>query len=301
MQKLAIYSLTFRQKNTLIGWSFVLPAVGLLSVFGIGSIAYVLYLSLLRWNLIDPTPTFVGLANYNQLLHSTSFLHAILRTLFYLVVSTGITLPLSLFLAVLLHEPFRGVRIFRALFFIPYVAPTVASAIAWSWLFEPHHGLINYFLRVFHMPAQPWLGSPNQAMLVIILLYVWQFTGYFIVLFLNGLQNVPVPLYEAAQMDGANRWQQFYRVTLPMITPTLFFVMTMSIIFSFLSFDQVYVLTNGGPADSTTTIIYYLFLQGFQFFHIGIAAAVAVLLLLFLAVITYLQFKGESKWVHHQM
>ncbi|PWI57831.1 carbohydrate ABC transporter permease [Sulfoacidibacillus thermotolerans] len=301
MQRLTPRQLGYGQYNTLIGWLFVAPAVVLLGVFGIGSIGYVMYLSLLRWNLINPHPVFVGLANYVELLHSQSFLHAIVRTFIYFVATTGITLPLSLLFAVLLNGPSRLFKFLRAIFFIPYVAPTVASSISFSWLFEAHHGLINWGLRLFGLTPQPWLSNPSQAMFVIVLLYVWQFTGYFIILFLNGLQNVPQPLYEAATIDGATPWQQFYHITFPLITPTLFFVITMSIVFSFLSFDQVYVLTGGGPANSTTTLIYYLFLQGFQFFHIGVAAAVAILLFLFLGIVTYVQFRGESKWVHHQM
>jgi ABC-type sugar transport system permease subunit len=288
-------------RTTLTGWAFVFPASLLLGVFGIGSVGYVGYLSLLKWNLINPVPQFVGFLNYAQLFADSNFWAAVWRTLFYLVGTTAIIMPLSLALALLLRDRLYANRIFRSLFFLPYVVPTVASAIAWSWLFEAHHGLVNMFLRMFHLPPQPWLSSPSEALLVIMLLYIWQFTGYFVILYLNGLQSVPQHLYESAAIDGAGGWQKFWHITLPMITPTTFFILTMSIIFSFLSFDQVYVLTEGGPAQSTTTIIYYLFQEGFQFFDIGRAGATAMVLFAFLLLVTFLQFKGESRWVHHQM
>lgn len=288
-------------RTTLTGWAFVLPAGLLLFIFSIGSVGYVGYLSLLKWNLINPTPQFVGFLNYALLFSDVNFWDAALRTILYFIGTTVIILPLSLVLALLLQDRMHANRIFRSLFFLPYVVPTVASAIAWSWLFEAHHGLVNMFLRMFHLSPQPWLSSPGEALIVIMLLYIWQFTGYFVILYINGLQSVPRHLYESAAMDGAGGWQKLWHITLPMITPTTFFILTMSIIFSFLSFDQVYVLTQGGPAQSTTTIIYYLFQEGFQFFDIGRAGATAMVLFVFLLLITFLQFKGESRWVHHQM
>ncbi|MCY0889087.1 MAG: sugar ABC transporter permease [Alicyclobacillaceae bacterium] len=292
---------SFRAKNEMAGWLFVLPTLILVGVFGIGAILYVLYLSLLQWNLISPIRKFVGLRNYVELLHDSGFLHAFLRTMLYLLGTTGITVPLALFIAVLIAKKFHGARLFRTVFFVPYVVPTVASAVTWSWLFNSNFGFVNVVFRWLGLPPQPFLNSFSEALFVIILLYVWQFTGYFVVLFVNGLQGVPQHLYEAADVDGASAWQKFWRITLPMISPTTFFVLTVSLIFSFLSFDQIYVLTEGGPANSTTTLIYYLFEQGFQFFHIGLASAMSIVLLLLLLTLTYLQFRGESKWVHHQM
>ncbi len=288
-------------RTTITGWAFVLPTILLLGIFGIGSVGYVGYLSLLKWNLINPIPQFVGFQNYISVFSDVNFWDAVGRTILYLVGTTVIILPLSLVLALLLQDRLNANRIFRSLFFLPYVVPSVASAIAWSWLFEAHHGLVNMFLRMFHLSPQPWLSSPGEALIVIMLLYIWQFTGYFVILYLNGLQSVPRHLYESAAIDGAGGWQKLWHITLPMITPTTFFILMMSIIFSFLSFDQVYVLTQGGPAQSTTTIIYYLFQEGFQFFDIGRAGATAMVLFAFLLLITFLQFKGESRWVHHQM
>ncbi len=293
--------LTAKRQNTAIGWLFVLPVLLLLGIFSLGSVGYVAYLSLLKWNLITPNPQFIGFTNYSQLFTDNYFWGAVSRTFLYLIGTTVVILPLSFFLAWLLQDRLRASRFFRGLFFLPYVVPTVASAIAWSWLFDGNHGLINLFLRMFHLPAQPWLSNPNEALFVIMLLYIWQFTGYFVVLYINGLQAVPTHVYESAMIDGATTWQKIWHITLPLITPTTFFILTMSIIFSFLSFDQVYVLTQGGPAQSTTTIIYYLYQEGFQFYDIGRSGATAMVLFIFLIFITFLQFKGESKWVHHQM
>ncbi|QRF22812.1 sugar ABC transporter permease [Alicyclobacillus sp. TC] len=295
------FQFPYRWKRELTGWLFVLPTTFFVSLFGVGAILYVLYLSFLQWNLIDPVKKWVGFHNYQLILQDSSFWQSVFRTLLYLIGTTGITVPFALFIAVCMNKTFHGVRLFRTIFFMPYVVPTVASAVVWFRFFSSSDGLMNAIFRLFGLPPQGWLSNYHEALWVIVLLYVWQFTGYFAILFLHGLQNVPDSLYEAAAVDGSTPFLTFWKITLPMISPTTFFVVTVSFIFSFLSFDQIYVLTEGGPADSTTTLVYDLFEQGFEFFHIGIASAMSIFLFLFLLGLTYLQFRGESKWVHHQM
>lgn len=293
--------MTMRKQNTLMGWLMVIPALSLVGLFVIGSLGYVFYLSFFRWNLIDAHPVFVGLQNYLLILKDSAFRHAVWRTFIYMLGTTGLTLPLSLLLALFLNKPMRGVHLLRSIIFIPYIIPAVSAAIAWAWLLEPNFGLVNYMLRLLGLPAYSWLSMTNSALLSLILIYVWQFTGYFTMLFLSGLQSIPETLYEAVRVDGGSAGVQFLHITLPMLSPTIFFNLMMSLIFSCQSFDQIYVLTGGGPADSTTTVLFYLFKQGFQFFHIGNAAAVSVMMFIFLFLITYLQFWGAEKWVHHQM
>jgi multiple sugar transport system permease protein len=292
---------SYKFQKFIIGWLFVLPTFGLLSVFVLGSIGYVGYLSFHRWNLISPHPTYVGIQNYLDLWKDQEFLHSVSRTVLYMLGTTGLILPISLLFALLLRKPIRGIPIFRAMVFLPYILPAVSASIAWGWLMEPHFGLINYLLQKIGVSGSTWLSHPKTALMSLVLIYLWQFTGYFTMLFLSGLQNIPESLYEAVEVDGGSWWAKFWHVTLPMLTPTLFFTLTMSIIFSFQSFDQIFVLTGGGPADSTTTVVFYLYKQGFQYFHIGNAAAISILMLCFLFIITYLQFRGSEKWVHHQM
>jgi ABC-type sugar transport system permease subunit len=292
---------SYKLQKFITGWLFVLPTLGLLSIFVLGSIGYVGYLSFQDWNLISPHPTFVGLKNYIDLWKDHDFLLSIVRTFVYMIGTTGLTLPLSLLFALLLRKPIRGIAVFRAMVFLPYIIPAVSASIAWGWLMEPHFGLINFVLKKLGFTGSTWLSHPNTALMSLVFIYLWQFTGYFTLLFLSGLQNIPESLYEAVDVDGGSWWTKFRHVTLPLITPTLFFTLTMSIIFSFQSFDQIFVLTGGGPADSTSTIVFYLYKQGFQYFHIGSASAISILMLLFLFVITYLQFRGSEKWVHHQM
>lgn len=294
-------TMSYRLQKNVAGWLFVLPTLLLLGVFVVGSIGYVLYLSFFQWNLISPHPIFVGLGNYTSMIKDHEFQQSVVRTLLYMLGTTGLTLPLALLLALWLRKPIRGLSVLRAMIFIPYVIPAVSASIAWAWLLEPHFGMVNYVLRLVGFSGSTWLSHPHTALFSLVLIYVWQFTGYFTMLFLSGLQSIPDSLYEAVKVDGGSRWAQFRHVTLPMLSPTIFFTITMSIIFSFQSFDQVYVLTAGGPADSTTTIVYELFKQGFQYFHIGNASAISIMMLVFLFLITYLQFWGSEKWVHHQM
>jgi ABC-type sugar transport system permease subunit len=293
--------MTVQRQNSLVGWLMVIPTLSLVGFFVVGALGYVFYLSFFRWNLIDAHPVFVGLHNYISMLQDSGFRHAVLRTMIYMLGTTGVTLPLALLLALFLNRPMRGVHLLRSIIFIPYIIPAVSAAIAWAWLLEPHFGLVNFLLRQMGLPPYSWLSSSNSALISIILIYAWQFTGYFALLFLSGLQNIPEALYEAVEVDGGTAWAKFLHVTLPLLSPTIFFNIMMSVIFSCQSFDQIYVLTGGGPADSTTTVLYYLFRQGFQFFHIGNAAAISILMFIFLFAITYLQFWGAEKWVHHQM
>lgn len=278
----------------------VLPSLLLLLVFVILPGAATGFLSLFRWNLISPHPRFVGLGNYLYLVRSGQFWHSIARTLYFVGGTTLLGVPLSLAIALLLHSSFPGRGVYRTLLFIPYVVPAVATAMMWSWLLEPHYGMVNWLLAFLHLPALPWLSSGRTALTVLVLIDVWQFLGYFTLLFLGGLQMISPAVYEAGRMDGADPWLRLTRITLPLLSPTTFFVTTMSVILSFQSFDSIYVLTRGGPADSTMTILYYLFQQGFGFFRIGVASAVGVVMLAILFALTYLQFKVGQRWVYDQ-
>ncbi|MDP9440114.1 MAG: sugar ABC transporter permease, partial [Actinomycetota bacterium] len=225
----------------------------------------------------------------------------LLRTVIYSGATAAITLPLALVLAVFLNQKFRGRNVYRTILSSPFAVPLVGSAVIWLWLYDPSYGLINYLLGLIGIEGPAWLERSSTALLSVIIVSVWHYVGYYALLFLVGLQDIPAELYEAAKIDGAGRWSEFWRITLPLLSPTILFASTVSVIQSFQVFDQIYVLTGGGPADSTTTLIFYLYEQGFQFFHIGVASAISVFLLLSLITFTILHMYFSRRWVHYEV
>jgi len=207
---------------------------------------------------------------------------------------------LALLLAIALNQQLRGVSVFRAAYFLPTITSAVAAATVWRWIYEPNFGLLNsllYAIGVAHPPA--WLSSPAWAMPALILLGVWQGLGFQMVIFLAGLQGIPTHLYEAAAIDGAGWWARFRHITLPLISPTTFFVLIISVIGSYQVFDQAFVLTEGGPGYATTTLVYYIYEYAFQFFKMGYAAAMAWILFAIVFVLTVIQFRIQARWVHY--
>ncbi len=277
------------------------PALAVLGVFVFFPVLYVAYLSLTNWDLISPSPEFVGLRNYLDLARSGEFLAALFRTVLFSGATAALTLPLALFLAVLLNREFKGRSVYRTVLSSPYVVPLVGSSIVWLWLYNPNYGLINYVLSLFGISGPAWLQNPSTALLSVIIASVWQYVGYYALLFLVGLQSIPGELYEAARIDGAGSWTEFRRITVPLLTPTILFASTVSVLQSFQVFDQIYVLTGGGPAKSTTTLVFYLYQQGFQFFDIGAASAVSVFMLLSLVTFTALHLYFSRRWVHYDI
>jgi len=288
-------------RPTLVAMLMLAPALTVLTTFVFFPVVYVVFLSFLDWDLISPDKQFVGLDNYVDLAQSEEFRAVLLRTVVYSAATAAITLPLALLLAVFLNQKFRGRNIYRTILSSPFAVPLVGSAVIWLWLYDPSYGLINYLLSLVGVQGPTWLESSSTALLSVIIVSVWHYVGYYALLFLVGLQDIPAELYEAARIDGAGRWSEFWNITLPLLSPTVLFASTVSVIQSFQVFDQVYVLTNGGPANSTTTLIFYLYEQGFRFFHIGTAAAVSVFLLLSLITFTILHLRLSRRWVHYEV
>jgi multiple sugar transport system permease protein len=207
---------------------------------------------------------------------------------------------LALLLAIALNQQLRGMHVFRAAYFLPTITSAVAAATVWRWIYEPNFGLLNsllYAIGVEHPPT--WISSPAWAMPALILLGIWQGLGFQMVIFLAGLQGIPAHLYEAAAIDGAGWWARFRHITLPLISPTTFFVLIISVIGSYQVFDQAFVLTEGGPGYATTTLVYYIYEYGFQFFKMGYAAAMAWILFAIVFVLTVIQFRIQARWVHY--
>ncbi|MDR2723258.1 MAG: sugar ABC transporter permease [Cellulomonadaceae bacterium] len=282
-------------RNTAIGWSFILPNFAGFAILTLVPIITMFYMSLTDWNIFGAS-NFVGLANYQRLLGDPSFRTAMGNTFFYAIIHVPVTLVASLALALLLNRKIRGVAFFRTVAFFPYITSIVAIAAVWNMLFSPEAGPINQLLSAFGVENLPgWTVSTTWAMPAILIVQTWRFMGYYMLLFLAGLQTVPAELYEAARMDGAKAWSQFWHVTLPCLRPTTFFVTVMLSINAFRVFDLVMVMTNGGPGQSTLVLSQFIWQRGFEQNQFGYASAVAVVLFAICILITIIQFFWNKK------
>jgi multiple sugar transport system permease protein len=279
-------------------YAFLLPSfIGLL-VFSLIPIVAVAVLSLFNWSLIG-SPTFIGLQNYSRMLGSSAFWHSMLLTLYYVVLNIPMQTVFALLLALLLNQKIPGRGIFRTIFVVPWMATAAAMGIVWQWIFDPQYGTLNTFLSIFHITGPAWLSSTAWALPSIAAVNIWQYTGYNMLFFLAGLQGIPSDFYEAASLDGANAVRKFFTITLPLLTPTMFFVLVTDIIGSAQVFDTVYVMTQGGPGNATTVLNFSIFQQAFVFFHAGYASALSMALFVILLIITLLQvFFFSSRTVY---
>jgi multiple sugar transport system permease protein/alpha-1,4-digalacturonate transport system permease protein len=279
-----------RRRNTLIGWSFILPnflGFGLLTLV---PIIWLFYMSFTNWNVFGKAD-WIGLANFQRLVGDGSFQIALLNTLYYSVMHIPLTLVVSLGLALLLNSKLRGVAFFRTAAFFPYITSIVAIAIVWNLLFSPDYGPINEVLRFIGIANPPgWLTSADWAMPAVVIVSTWRDMGYYMILFLAGLQTVPRELHEAARVDGANAVQRFFNVTLPSLRPTTFFVTVMLTINSFKVFDLILVMTNGGPGQATLVLSQFIYKKGFVESQFGYASAASVVLFFLCIIVTIVQF-----------
>jgi multiple sugar transport system permease protein len=258
------------------------------------------FISLTRWNLISP-PDFVGLDNYVTLLGDSLFYHVLLTTFVYAIAVVIFSILIPMVLAVALNEKIKGLVAYRTAYFLPVITPMVVAAIVWSWIFDPNNGILNHFLSTAGVSEPPlWLFDSQWALIAIIIVSVWKNIGYNMVIFLAGLQGIPDSLYEAADIDGATGIRKFLYVTIPMLTPTIFFVLVMTTISAFQVFDLIYLMTDGGPENSTMVIVYWLFKNAFEFFKLGYASAIAYVLFLIILVLTLLQWIFRKKWVMYE-
>lgn len=284
-------------KDWFWAWVLIMPAFLGTLVFIIIPVIGSFTISLTRWNLISP-PKFVGFDNYIQLLSDNLFYDVLLTTIIYAICVVIFSITLPLVLAVALNEKIKGLTAFRTAYFLPVITPMVVAAIVWSWIFDPNNGILNFllsYLGVNHPPL--WLFDSHWALIAIIIVSVWKNLGYNMVIFLAGLQGIPQSLYEAADIDGASTLNKLWHVTIPMLTPTIFFVCIMSTISSFQVFDLIYLMTEGGPENSTMVIVYWLFKNAFEFFKIGYASSIAYVLFIIILILTLIQWKLRKKWV----
>jgi ABC-type sugar transport system permease subunit len=271
---------------------FLLPSVLILAVFVFWPILQSVLLSLHKWKFGVGEQTWVGLANYERLLQDSRVGGAFRNTLYYTAVTVPLGMALSLVLALAINEklPLRG--LLRSAFFLPVISSFAIMAITWSFLLDPDIGLVAYWFRQMGLPSNNWLRDPDWAMPAVILVSLWKNVGFNMVIFLAGLQGISDNLYEAAKMDGANSWQRFRYITLPMLRPTTLFVLVISVIGAFQVFDPVYVMTpRGGPLFSTETVVSYIFYQGIQLTDLSYAASIGVFLFVVVFLLTLLQLR----------
>ncbi|MEA5527392.1 carbohydrate ABC transporter permease [Nodularia spumigena] len=276
--------------DTFAAWTFLSPALILLSIFIIWPIAYLFYLSFTTGSFTSTGTTWVGLRNYWRLLLTPDFWQVLGNTIYFTVATVIPSLVIPLALAVLLDKSLALRGLLRSAYFLPSIISLVAAGLGFRWLFQTD-GPANAFLDFFGIAPIPWLGSTTWAMPVLIVLSIWKQLGFNMVVFLAGLQAIPPSRYEAAELDGANAWQQFWHVTLPGLQPTMIFATVTTAIFTLRSFEQVYVITGGGPLNSTNLLVYYIYQEAFAQFDFGYAAAAATVLLAFTLVFVYLQLQ----------
>jgi len=270
---------------------YLVPAFTTIMVFTIFPIFYSFYLSLLDWNMISQK-VFVGFRNYVDLFTDGMFWKSVFNTFYFVIMYVPVKITLGLAFATLLFKKIRGLGFYRVGYYLPVITSLNAAAIMWLWLYNEKFGILNYVLMQLNIQPQNWLGSPRWAMLSIAVMSVWKSVGYDILLFLTGLSNIDKTYYEAADIDGASEISKFFNITIPLLSPVIFFVMVTSIIFSFQIFTQVYTMTpGGGPLKSTSVIVYYIYEMAFVHFRMGYASSLAYILFIFLLTVTLLQRK----------
>ncbi len=281
------------QKDTcknITGLYFVLPAVIGTFIFIIIPIFCSFALSFTDWDLLNEIK-FVGLDNYKEILTAPVFTQILVNTLIYAISTTIFAVIIPLIIAGIINTKIRGSEWFKTIYFIPFITPAVVIAIVWSWIFDPNIGGVNALLKT----NMTWLYDTHLAMPVLIFVSVWKLIGYNVVLFLTGLSTIPQNLYEAAEIDGANGSKSFWYITLPLLKPTTYFVTLVTAISSFQVFDLIYVMTEGGPQDSTNVIVYSIYKYAFEYFDVGKSCALAYILFVVIFILALLQRKFAKK------
>ena len=281
-------------------FAFLAPAVVLLAVFVFYPMLSALGTSLTNWNGISSSSDFIGLQNYLEAFESPEVLQAVGNTCLYVLLTLPFSLALAFFAALAIERRSFGSTILRLAFAIPFVVSIPVVAVVWVWIFDPNFGLLNFALTFVGLDPQHWLTNSNTAMLAVAIPSVWRQFGYFMLILLAGMKNLDGSLHEAARLDGAGYWQRAMRITLPLLGPQLFFCLLLGVVDSFQVFAQVDLMTSGGPLNSTNVIVYELYTQGFTYFHIGYACAIAILLMLVLGAATWAQQRWLGSKVFYQ-
>ena len=286
-----------KKHQALWGYLFIGPQFLGLLCFSLLPLLYAFYLSFVNWDGFG-VPLFVGLDNFKGQLSDPDFWKALINTVYYMVLVIPVGIVLALLVAIVLNKV-KGREIYRLFFFMPVVTSSVSVGVIWMWILNGEFGILNHLLRAIGIVGPMWLTDTHWVIPSIALLSIWLGLGYNMVIFLAGLQGISKSYYEAAEIDGASKFQQLRYITLPLLSPTTFFVTIMMVISSFQVFDQAFVMTNGGPAKASYTLVYHIYDQAFIDFTMGESAAAAMILFVIILIFTLLQFKMQKRWVHY--
>lgn len=278
---------------------FTAPNFIILGVFVFWPIFYSLFLSFFKWNMISPKKTFLGFDNYRNLFSDPIFWKITRNTLILAIFTVVIKLAIALILALQLNRKPKGGALYRAIIFSPTFTTSVAVAMVWTWIFEPTFGLFRLVFKAFGLASPNWLFNANWSLPAVIIVLIWSRMGYDMVLFLAGLKNISEEIYDAALVDGVNSWQNFLYITFPLLSPTTFFLTITSFIGALKAFDIISIMTDGGPMNSSNVYVLYLYQNAFKWFKTGYASAIALVLFILILVITLIQNKLSSRWVHY--
>ncbi len=291
--------MTNAQREAWVALGFLTPNLLGFLLLSLGPVIFSLIISLTNWGGLT-VPSFVGVDNYLRLLKDPVFLRSARNTLLFTVMFVPFALIAAVSLALLFDRKVRGTAVVRLLCFMPIITDMISVSFIWTWIYHLRFGVLNYALGLVGIPPQAWLGDARWAMLSLVVLSVWRWAGYYAVIILAALQGVPTALQEAARIDGAGPRQVFTRITLPLITPAIFFVIVNSIISSLQVFEQMFVMTKGGPSDSTISIAMFLYQQGFLFLKMGYASSVAWIMFLGIFVFTFINWLLRRRWVYEE-
>ena len=289
-------------RDTARAYLYLLPAIVVLGTFTFYPFVKAFWISFYHWRLRNPV--FIGWENYVRIFHDDLFWLSLWHTVYYVLGSVIPTMTLAMFIAVLLNSKIRGRSFFRTAFFLPYITNTVAASMVFLWIYDRDYGLLNYFLHtLFHVRLIDWLNTPQFAMPAVILMGIWRFLGFDVVIFLAGLQSIDKTYYEAAEVDGATGWSRFRHITVPLLSPTTFFVFIISIIGAFKVFQEIFILwsgPSGGPLHAAMTMMIYFYNTSWGEWHLGRGAAVANILFVIIFIITLIQMRLSKRWVFYQ-
>lgn len=286
-----------RKTDGLAAGIFLLPSLLVFGLFVFFPLVYTFWLSATDWNLISPDRNFLAFGNYLRLFRDSLFWRVFANTAIFSVSVVVVAVSFGLFIAVSINRKIAARTMYRTMIFLPYVTATSAMALVWFWIFDPQYGFFNMILRSFGIRGPEWLGSTSWAMPAIVIMTVWRFTGYIMLLYLGGLQSINGELLEAASVEGAGRTTIFWKITFPLLSPTTLFVVITTLITMLQNFETVYIMTQGGPVNSTNMLVLYIYQNAFQYFEAGCASAVSILLFLMMIGLTAIQLRFSKKWV----
>jgi len=290
--------MTNRRREAVWAYLFLSPWILGFLIFLIGPMIASIYFSFTEYKVVKP-PVWIGLANYTRMFGDDLFYHSLKVTVTYTLFSVPLSIVAGLFVAILLNQDVKLSGLFRTIFYLPSVISGVAIAIVFAWIFNFRFGILNYFLSLVGVQGPNWLGHPRWTLWAFVLMSLWGVGGN-VVIFLAALQGVPIVLYEAAEIDGANNWRRFWRITLPMISPAILFVLIQGVIGTFQTFTQSYIMTGGGPANSTLFYLLYLYRNAFSWFEMGYASALAWVLFIIILILTLVMLKTSNQWVYYE-